>query len=276
MHDLWFITNPGSGSSTEANCASIKKLLTDKGLTVVGETAFPEQGLPTPAMLDAAGADTAILFAGDGTINAAVAALDAWPGAILILPGGTMNMLAKALHGSADPVAIVEAAIRSGQQVSLPIVVAGEHRALVGLILGPAASWVRTRELVRAGRVRGLGRALALAWRRTFGRGIRLSGVKMPGRGAQAVLIRPDAGGLAAAAIDAREWRSIARLGWDWLTGDWLSAASVTQVHAKTLRIAGSRPVRALFDGEPQMLDPSVPITTGETRCHFIRTLQDA
>ena len=215
MQTLWFITNPKSGTATPAKAEALATLFAEQGLTLAGRTAFPDDALPTPASLDAAGVDTAVLFAGDGTINAAVSALADWTGQILILPGGTMNMLAKLLHGPAEPAAIVTSAIAHGRRMALPIVEAGEYRALVGLILGPAANWVRARELVRAGRLRGLVRALRLAWRRTFGHGIRLEGVPGLKHGAQAVLVRAEPGRLDIAAIDARDFRALtqARLG---------------------------------------------------------------
>ena len=245
----------------------------ERGLTLAGRTRFPGEDLPAAAALDAAGVDTVVLFAGDGTINAAVCALAHWQGAILILPGGTMNLLAKVLHGNADPHTIVHAAHERGRKVALPFVEAGRHRALVGLILGPAASWVRARELVRAGRMRGLLRALRHAWRRTFAHGIRLEGVPGLKHRAQAVFVRPRADRLDVAAVDARDFRAIAALGWEWLTGDWVAAAQVTQCHSPAFRTLGHKPALALFDGEPVMLEPGTKITGGKTAKMFLTTL---
>lgn len=272
MQRIWFISNPGSGSSTPEKCAALEALFDEAGATLVGRTRFPDDKLPKAAELDAAHVDTVILFAGDGTINAAVCALAKWQGAILILPGGTMNLLAKALHGPADPAAIIHRAVAEERRIALPFVQAGPHRALVGLILGPAAHWVRARELVRAGRVRGLARAVSHAWRKTFARGIRLADVPGLRDRAQAVFLTPDDNGLRVAAVDARDWTSIATLGWEWLTGDWVAAAAVTQTHVRDLSIAGGKPVLALFDGEPVMLDPAERISAGNTLPQFITT----
>lgn len=244
----------------------------DQSLAVAGRTTFPEDRLPDSAMLHDADIDTVVLFAGDGTINAAIRALDDWDGAILILPGGTMNLLSKALHGDADPAAIIHAARKRHQRIALSYVAAAHHRAFVGLILGPAASWVHARELVRAGRLRGLGRAIRHAWARTFGRGIRIGGAPGLPAGAQAVLVTPDGDVLQLAAIDARDWGSIAQLGWDWLTGDWVAATSVTEVRATSVYVLNDKPVLALFDGEPQQLPPGIPISGGQTAARFIST----
>ena len=275
MQTLWFITNPKSGTATPAKADALAALFAESGLTLVGRTAFPDDVLPTPASLDAAGVDTAVLYAGDGTINAAVAALAEWNGAILILPGGTMNLLAKLLHGPAEPAAIIAAAVAHGRKVALPCVEAGGQRALVGLILGPAANWVRARELVRAGRLRGLGRALRYAWRRSFGRGIRLDGVPGLKHGAQAVLVRAEMGHLDVAAIDARDFRSLTNLGWEWLTGDWVAASEVTQCRTRQFRTRGDKPALALVDGEPIMLEPSSVVSVGMTRDLFVTTLPE-
>jgi len=276
VENIWFITNPGSGSSTKAKCEAIEALLGERGVKLIGRTNFPDQPLPEGAMLDEKGVDTAILFAGDGTINAAICKLARWRGAILILPGGTMNLFAKALHGPADPAAIIAAAHEEERRVALPYVEVGERRALVGLIMGPAASWVRAREIVRKGRIRGLGRAIAHAWRRTFGRGIRLKGIAGLPRGAQAVFVRPEQGRLRVAAIDAREWRAIATLGWEWLTGDWVDAAAVREITTSQLQLAGDKPVQALFDGEPHRIAPTDTIKVGKTEPQFLATRADA
>lgn len=276
MRRLWFVTNIKSGTATPARADALVAVFAERGLDLAGRTAFPGDALPTPQALDAAGVDTVVLFAGDGTINAAVAALLDWTGGILILPGGTMNLLARLLHGPADPAAIIAAAVERGRKTALPYVAVAGHRALVGLILGPAANWVRARELVRAGRLRGLMRALKHAWGRTFSHGIRLAGVPGLKHGAQAVLVRAERDRLDIAAIDARDFRGIASLGWEWLTGDWVAASEVTQCHATSFRTTGRKPALALVDGEPVMLEPGSDVSIGRTRDLFIATLPGA
>jgi len=271
---LWFITNPNSGSATHEKCAALEAVFDERGLKLAGRTAFPDQ--PIPSVGDLQGVDTVVLFAGDGTINAALCALAEWDGAFLILPGGTMNLLAKALHGDAEPADIIHAAHEGGRRVALPYVEAGPHRAFVGLILGPAAHWGRAREAARKGRFGRVLGAIRSAWRRTFGKGIRVAGVPgMRGR-YQAVFVAPAADALEVAAIDARDWAAIAELGWNWLTGDWVAARAVTDRRAQRLRPVCKRPVLALFDGEPVTLEPDIEVSGGMTRPVFIATHEDA
>lgn len=276
MERLWFITNPHSGSSGAEKAEAIEAACAERGLSFVGRTDFPDQALPTPQDLNRAGADTIMLFAGDGTINAAVCSLADWEGSILILPGGTMNMLAKMLHGDADSAAILEAAHAREHRVALSCVEAGKYRAFVGLIVGPAASWYRAREHVREGSLGKLWPAIRGAWRRTFGRGVRVTGAPNLPSYVQGIFIRAEDDHLEVAAVDARDFRSIADLGWSWVSGDWVAARAVTEMRADELRIAERRPVLALFDGEPQTLDPGTRIGVGRTGEQFLTTLSEA
>lgn len=272
MCKFWLITNQSSGSTSADRQTALIERLRENGFAEVGVTNFPDDPLPTAGELDAAGVELAVLFAGDGTINAAICELEYWDGAILILPGGTMNLLARTLHGDADLFAIIDRANIHAPRVALPYVEAGESRAFVGLILGPAANWAHAREAARAGRGRSVLRAIAHAWRRTFGRGIRVTGAAGLPRQAQAVFVQPDRDKLRVAAVDARDWRTILALGWDWVTGDWVRAAAVHEVRAQTLHIAEHRPALGLFDGEPVKIAPDVTIRAGRTAPQFVQT----
>ncbi|MBX3566268.1 MAG: hypothetical protein KF730_17035 [Sphingomonas sp.] len=273
MQKLWFITNPNSGTATRAKCDALEAVFAERGLELVKRTEFPDERLPSAEKLDAAGVDTVVLFAGDGTINAALCALAEWKGDFLILPGGTMNLLAKALHAETDPQKIIHAAHMEKRRMALPFVEAGKHRAFVGLILGPAAAWARAREAMRKGRIGRMLGAVRSAWRRTFDRrGIRVEGAPALGDHYQAVFVFPHLDGLDVAAVDAREWKSIAQLGWDWVTGDWVAAHAVTEARTQELRLGGSKPVMALFDGEPVNLDADAKIVAGKSMERFITT----
>lgn len=268
----WLIANARSGSTSDAATDAVLAALEAADIRIGGRSDFPDDALPTVAELDQADVDLVVLFAGDGTINAACTALADWDGHILVLPGGTMNLLAKALHGDRTPEKIIAALPAAGAPVALPIVRAGEHRAYVGMILGPASSWVHAREAARAGEWRRVLRAARHAWRRTFGRGIRLTGVPALAAPAQAVFVRPEAEHLGLFAVDAHDWRAIAELGWRWVRADWDRAEAVRDATAARLGIRASRPAHALIDGEPIHLPPATPIEHAMSRAQFIAT----
>jgi hypothetical protein len=276
MERLWFISNTSSGSADEEKCAAIEEIFRERRLTLAGRTHFPDEPLPTPDQLAGCRADTVVLFAGDGTINAATSALKDWDGALLILPGGTMNLLAKLLHDSLDPKAIICAAHDDDRRVALPFVASGDERALVGAIIGPAAAWARAREAVRKHHLSRLPRALALAWRRTVSKGVRVDGVPGCDKPAQAIFVAPAGTMLDVTPVAASDGRAIASLGWAWLTGDWLAQGSALKRQVERFTIGGDRPTPVLFDGEPLTLAPGSEVRAGETRKHFLTTKADA
>jgi len=276
MRRCWLVTNAGSGSTAADGIAQIETLLAAQGRTLVGRTGFPDQAIPSPMDLDAAGATLVVLLAGDGTVNAALTALDGWTGAVLILPGGTMNLLAKQLHGDVSAETILERLEQRlpPRRIALPYVTGDGHRAYAGLILGPATRWVHAREAARAGRPRQLLRAIGQAWRRTFGRGLRLQDMPELPRAYQAVFVQPGEAEMALTAVDARHWRRMMELGWAAMRGDWAEAKGVTRATASSFRLASRKAGLALFDGEPRMLGPRCTITTGRTRALVLATDQ--
>lgn len=272
MERLWFITNPASGTATDAKREAIHAACRERGIAVVETTHFPDDPLPDAGRLLSERVDTVALFAGDGTINAALFALRDWDGSFLILPGGTMNLLARRLHGDAEPADIVHAVHAGARQVALPMIEGGGRVAFVGVILGPAAHWFRAREAARRREPGRMMRAVRFAWRRTFGRGVRISGAPGLAKRYQAVFLTPGSDTLDVAAIDARDWGSIAELGWNWLSGGWVEARAVTERLATRVRIEGSRPVLALFDGEPEILPPETDFRLTRSRETFLAT----
>lgn len=273
MTRLWLISNRASGSTSSAGRAAIDAAISDHGAELVGETDFPREPLPSVVDLERLGIHMLLLFAGDGTINAAACALDGWGGRVLILPGGTMNMLSKLLHGDRPPAAILQDALAQGRDMPLPCVEAGPHRAFVALIVGPVAAWAHAREAVRKGQFRRLGRALRYAFLRTFSRGVRVAGAQAVEARHQAVVIMPTDDGLDVSAIGLKGWMSAARIGLDWLAGDWRAGPYVAASHTQAVVLGGARRLHALFDGEEAKLASPLRVTRGQSRLRFVTTL---
>jgi diacylglycerol kinase family enzyme len=274
MEKLWLITNPSSGSASAEKCAAIEAIFEEKGMTLVGRTTFPEDGLPAVEDLIGSDADTLVLFAGDGTINAAASKYDGWHGKALILPGGTMNILAKMLHGNAEPHDIVHAAHAKPILRTMPFVESGPHRAFVGVIVGPAAMWGYAREAVRYRRFKRLRRAVLLAWSRTWARGVSLfDGTRRRGN-YRAVMIAPEDGWLKVSAFAASSFTDLARLGWAWLAGNWHNAPSVDDTRSAHVTVSGSRALHALFDGEEVKLTSPARISAGRSNLSFVATVE--
>lgn len=151
----WLIVNPMSGSHDAAAVDAVVGALLRGGRPVTRLIRCPDDALPDAATLDAAGVERLAVFAGDGTINAAIQAARGWDGAVLVLPGGTMNLLSRALHGDAAAPAIALASTTAAaHRTAMPCVVCGEGedapRAMVGVIAGPTTEWNHIRESLRA------------------------------------------------------------------------------------------------------------------------------
>src|SRR5690606_1641467 len=110
---IWLVCNPGSGSNNPDAVEILHEHCGAHGFEVARRVAFPDEPLPTPESLDAAGIHCVAVFAGDGTVNSCVSGLYGWGGAVLVLPGGTMNLLARRLHGE-TPVEQIVASVASG------------------------------------------------------------------------------------------------------------------------------------------------------------------
>ena len=275
MERLWMISNFASGSATEEKCDAIQAIMEERGMTLVRRTTFPDEAMPSIQDLVDASVDTVVLFAGDGTVNAAACMYDKWKGKALILPGGTMNVLAKRLHGDAEPHDIVHAAHERPVLRNLPFVESGPHRAFCALIVGPAAAWAGAREAVRYRRVKRFFRALRVAWGRTWSRGVSLfDGTKRRGN-YKALLIAPEDGWLRVTAFSTANFVQALRLGWEWLWGNFHNAPSVDDLRSAHVTVSTKRrTLHALFDGEEAKLQSPAGISSGTSSLTFITTVE--
>ena len=111
---LEVVVNPASGGVGARAAADCERLLADYPLDANIAEAGPDQVEAALAAALANRPDALIVLAGDGTARtaAAMAGLDGPP--VAPLPGGTMNMLPKALYGTTDWKAALVRAITEG------------------------------------------------------------------------------------------------------------------------------------------------------------------
>ncbi len=147
---IWLVNNASSGSNDDTALTALDACFEEHALHVARRTVFPEQDLPTPAALDAAGIDLVAVFAGDGTINSLIGELAGWHGALLVLAGGTMNLLYHRLHGDRTLEEVVAAVARDEATLRHPGVIrSASGNAYAGLLAGPGTAWGRVREAMR-------------------------------------------------------------------------------------------------------------------------------
>lgn len=147
---IWLVTNAASGSNNPEALAALERAARDAGISIGRTIHFPADELPSAAGLDDAGIETVAVFAGDGTVNALIRSLYGWEGAVLVLPGGTKNLLFHRLHGQRELSEIFRALARGETQRSRPgIVRCPQGDGLAGLMAGPGTAWYDVREAMR-------------------------------------------------------------------------------------------------------------------------------
>ncbi len=263
------LVNPLSGSVGPRAAAEVEAILADypceaEVVELVGDTM--------DAQIDAALAsspDVLFVLAGDGTARAAGSR--AGPNGPLVapLPGGTMNMLPKALYGTTD----WKAALRTALEEGAPQCVSGGtvegHAFYCAAIFGSPALWAPAREAMRTGK-------LSLAWtygrralRRAFSGKIRVELDGGKARKSEAlVLISPmisaamdEPVGLEAAAMNPADASEAFRLAATALFSDWRQDASVMTQPARRIHIRARSRVPAVLDGEPMLLPHDTMVT---------------
>jgi diacylglycerol kinase family enzyme len=146
----WLVVNAASGSNNPAALEELHQCLADNGIAVARTISFPDDDLPDPAALDAAGIPLVVIYTGDGTLNATLTSLKGWSGAVLVLPGGTMNLLSKRLHGDFPTPEIVAVFASGGARRRRVLKIVGDcGDAYAGLLAGPGTHWGNVREAMR-------------------------------------------------------------------------------------------------------------------------------
>ncbi|MXP26444.1 diacylglycerol kinase [Altererythrobacter indicus] len=159
---IWVVTNAASGSNDDCAVEMMQNCCGKAGFTITRHICFPDDDLPKVEELREAGIETVVVFAGDGTTNALITALYGWEGAILVLPGGTMNILYHRLHGDTEMADVLERAAKGDMQKVRPgIVRCSQGDALAGLLAGPATAWNDVREAMRHIDIRGMAEGAA-------------------------------------------------------------------------------------------------------------------
>jgi diacylglycerol kinase family enzyme len=266
LRKVVMLVNPLSGGVDAGAAEEAEAILSayacEATVTALEPARFEEQ---IQAALDAK-PDVLFVLAGDGT--AGTIASRAGPDGPLVapLPGGTMNMLPKALYGSADWKAALKVALEEGapQCVAGGEIDDGETRQafFCAAILGSPALWAPAREAIRTGRLRLAWLYARRALRRAFSGRLRFSLDNRPERRAEAlVLISPmiskamdEDTGLEAAAMNPSDAVQAFRLAAHAVLDDWRQDPAVTTRATRKVRVRARSRIPAVIDGEPVLL----------------------
>lgn len=170
MKQTLLVINKNSGNANSVEEDVLTAAFEAGGFLIVDWVSLPDDDLPSRAEVEAKGFATVAICAGDGTISSLCARLAGWDGDILVLPGGTMNLLSRRLHGEYSLPQLVELLPTiSAAASSVPIIKVGDKEILTGLTVGPSTRWGKVREGIRQADINSLTETIPEAWSETLG-----------------------------------------------------------------------------------------------------------
>lgn len=204
--------------------------------------------------------DVVIVLGGDGTARAAAELAPRNGPPLILLPGGTLNILPKALYGDLAWPEALAAALERGVVKRLPLGRANGEAFYVAALFGGTTQLVHVREAVREGKPLTAWRRFRVAWKRSFNQSLRArkGRDRMTRIEAVGVLLPSFSGGLEAddlewVNLDARHVFDLARVSLRAITAGWRDDPAVEIGRTKTGDVdAAFGYVHATLDGEPR------------------------
>jgi diacylglycerol kinase family enzyme len=264
------IINTSSGSCDLESEQKMLSILTGAGVveprTWCGEGDKMEQ-----FFTEAAGhkLEVLIVLGGDGTIRTAAEACAEKGSYLIPLPGGTMNMLPRALYGDVA----WEESLKNTLTAPSPKMLSGGRIAgkqfLIAAIVGTAALLVEPRESMREGNIVDAIEKGSVAFRKMFETKIQylISG-GMKGEAEAIALICPliseqmsdSEQAFEAAIIDVESAAEVVRLATTAAFGKWRDDRNILLTKTKRVDVQSSKDIPATLDGERVNLGRSAEI----------------
>jgi diacylglycerol kinase family enzyme len=263
------VANIASGGVAPDAPAEIEKIFADFG--VAANVCAPAAGDLTDCLRAAVDAapDLLVVLAGDGTARAAAELCGPQGPLLAPLPGGTMNMLPRALYGARAWQDALSVVLAQGEERMLSGGEVEGRRFLVAAVLGAPALWAPAREAVRYGLAKLAWLRARRALTRTFQSQLRyaLDSGRRARAGAVSFLcpaisraLDEDEQALEAAILDLKGAGDAVRLGFHALVGDWREAPAVEAVRCRRAQIWAGEQIPAILDGEPVRLHTAAEV----------------
>ena len=213
--------------------------------------------------------DIFIVLGGDGTIRRAAEACTATSSYLIALPGGTMNMLPRALYGD---VSWEDALMNTLTAPSAKLLSGGralDRQFFVAAIVGAPALWAESRESMREGDIGDAIEKGSVAFQNMFETKVQYlisGGIK--GEAEAIALICPliseemcdSEQSLEAAVIDVESAAELIGLATTAAFGKWRDDRNVLLTKAKHVSVQSQRDIPATLDGENVSLGTSTEI----------------
>jgi diacylglycerol kinase family enzyme len=252
------VLNTGSGSCDGTSTEKIRCVFAEAGLAHAHVVSVDPAGLETALDSAVAKAQVLVVLGGDGTIATAANKCGGQGPLLIPLPGGTMNMLPKALYGN---LSWQEALAATLAKPTLQPVSGGEidgHRFYCAAILGAPSLWADAREAVREGHLLDAAQKAFTATRRSLSDDVDYQFGQVAGS-AEAVAVicpliseamEPEERAFEAVALDPTTAAGLFGLAFHAVYDGWRNDASVTSVKAVDVIVEGHGTLPMILDGE--------------------------
>jgi diacylglycerol kinase family enzyme len=263
------VINPASGGVGPDSETRLARILDAFGLESRVVAAASGEIEDTLSAAIGARPDLLVVLAGDGTAGLAAALCGPRGPLLAPLPGGTMNMLPRALYGTADWGQALIDSLERGRERPVSCGDVGGLRFYCAAILGAPAFWAPAREATRRGELRDAWSRAFVAVRRAFATRLRF---QPEGRRActtvalglicpliSRALATEDA--LEEVELRQRDIFGVIRLGLHNMLDDWRRDPDVTTAPIVRGRVWSRRRIPCLIDGEMHWLPRSADIS---------------
>jgi diacylglycerol kinase family enzyme len=265
------IINTSSGGCDSASETEMLDILKGAGVTNCKtwcresdqiEQAFTEAAMHNPEML--------VVLGGDGTIRTAAEACIGAGSYLLPLPGGTLNMLPRALYGDLSWQEALKSTLAEPSTKSLSGGRTGDELFFVAAIIGAPGLWMEARESLRERDIVDAVEKSAVAFEAMFDTKIRYSiSSKTTGEAEVLAIICPLVAeqmsdleqALEAAAVDVENATQLLGLATAAAFGKWRDDQSVTLTKTRQVSVQSSRDIPLFLDGEKVRAGKNAEIT---------------
>jgi diacylglycerol kinase family enzyme len=222
--------------------------------TIVDATRMSRRSFQSAKQFDAI-----IVLGGDGTARAAAELAPRNGPPLILLPGGTLNILPKALYGERTWLEAITAVLERGVERRLPVGRANGEAFYVAGLFGAPTLLARARESVREGKpFQAIGRFRHFL-KRSFARSLRARAGKEKMRKAEGIgVLCPSFSGAIEAdhlewvRLDAKHIVDLARVSLRAITADWRNDSTIEVGKCESGDIYAPGIIPATLDGEPR------------------------
>lgn len=219
--------------------------------------------------LSATKLDVLIVLGGDGTIRSAAERCDRDGPYLIPLPGGTMNMLPKALYGEDDWKAALSKTLETPEMQPVNGGQIDDKRFYCAAIFGDPSRWAEAREAIREGDLKTAAERGLNALDKAFGRGLNYEYDDASGEAEAVSVVCPlasreledDATALEVVVVDPEGALDALKLAARALISQWRDDPNVKTAKVREVVVSSAGPIPAILDGETVELPAKVTVT---------------